>query len=126
MALLVLLATEPEFNYTAEDLALISKDSSHQFNKNKRLWYTCRKKKENPATKTSRGYDQTVASMDSFRGKQAHPDILQDEVSCTRVKTPSGTGGAQVCALPKSQCLPHYSRFRGKGTGKTDLVSTGK
>lgn len=46
MALLVLLATEPEFNYTAEDLALISKDSSHQFNKNKRLWYTCRKKKK--------------------------------------------------------------------------------
>ena len=42
MALLVLLATEPEnpipeFTYIAEDLALISKDSSHQFNKNKRL-----------------------------------------------------------------------------------------
>ena len=37
MALLVLLATEPEFAYTTEDLALISKDSSHQFNKNKRL-----------------------------------------------------------------------------------------
>ena len=44
MALLVLLATEPEFAYTAEDLALISKDSSHQFNKNKRLWYTSRKR----------------------------------------------------------------------------------
>jgi hypothetical protein len=35
-ALLVLLATEPEFVYTTEDLSLISKDS-HQFNKNKRL-----------------------------------------------------------------------------------------
>jgi hypothetical protein len=37
MALLVLLATEHEFAYTTEDLSLISKDSSHQFNKNKRL-----------------------------------------------------------------------------------------
>ena len=50
MALLVLLATElkkpiPEFTYTAEDLALISKDSSHQFNKNKRLWSTTGGKK---------------------------------------------------------------------------------
>ena len=40
MALLVLLATEPEepipeLAYTAEDLALIYKDSIHQFNKNK-------------------------------------------------------------------------------------------
>ena len=47
---LVFLATEPkkpvpEFTYTAEDLALIFKDSSHQFNKNKRLWYTSREKK---------------------------------------------------------------------------------
>ncbi|XP_021038059.1 snRNA-activating protein complex subunit 2-like [Mus caroli] len=50
MALLVLLATEPEkpipeFTYIAEDLALISKDPRHQFNKNKRLWYTSREKK---------------------------------------------------------------------------------
>ena len=45
MILLVLLATEPEFTYTAEDLALISKDSSHQFNKNKRLWNTSRERK---------------------------------------------------------------------------------
>jgi|UPI00001F5269 hypothetical protein len=37
MALLVLLTTEPEFAYTTEVLFLISKDSSHQFNKNKRL-----------------------------------------------------------------------------------------
>jgi hypothetical protein len=45
MALLVLLATEPEFTCTAKDLALISKDSSHQSNKNKRLWYTSKGKK---------------------------------------------------------------------------------
>jgi hypothetical protein len=50
MALLVLLTMEPEnpipyFTYTAEDLALISKDSSNQFNKNKRLWYTSGKRK---------------------------------------------------------------------------------
>jgi hypothetical protein len=44
MALLVFLAMEPEFAYTAEGLALISKDSSHQFNKNKRWWYTSRKR----------------------------------------------------------------------------------
>jgi hypothetical protein len=45
MTLLVLLATEPKFAYTAEDLTLISKDYSYQFNKNKRLWYTSRGKK---------------------------------------------------------------------------------
>jgi hypothetical protein len=45
MALLVLLATELKVAYTAEDLALISKDSNHQFNKNKRLWYTSEGKK---------------------------------------------------------------------------------
>ena len=77
MALLVLLAMEPEFAYTAENLALISKDSNHQFNKKTR---DCDipPGKENPATKTSRGYDQTDAPVDSLRGKQAHPDILQD------------------------------------------------
>jgi hypothetical protein len=60
MALLVLLATEPEFAYTAEDLGGHLQGG------------------ENPATKTSRGYDQTDAPVDSFRDKQAHPDILQD------------------------------------------------
>ena len=45
MALLVLLATELKVAYTAEDLPLISKDSSHQFNKKKELWYTSREKK---------------------------------------------------------------------------------
>ena len=53
MALLVLLTMEPEnpipyFTYTAEDLALISKDSSHQFDKNKRPWYTSWGKKIPP------------------------------------------------------------------------------
>jgi hypothetical protein len=68
---------EPEFAYTAENLALISKDSNHQFNKKTR---DCDipPGKESPATKTSRGYDQTYASMNSFRDKQAHPDILHD------------------------------------------------
>ena len=72
MILLVLLATEPEFTYTAEDLALISKDSSHQLR-------DCDTPpgKENPATKTSRSCDQTDASVDSLRGKQVHPDIFQ-------------------------------------------------
>jgi hypothetical protein len=45
MALLLLLAMELEFTYTAEDLALISKYFSHQFNKNKRVWYTSRRRK---------------------------------------------------------------------------------
>jgi hypothetical protein len=45
MALRVLLAMEPEFAYIAKDLAFISKDSSHQFNKNKRLWYTSMERK---------------------------------------------------------------------------------
>jgi hypothetical protein len=37
MTLLMLLTMEPEFAYTTEDLSLISKDYTHQFNKNKRL-----------------------------------------------------------------------------------------
>jgi hypothetical protein len=42
--MLVLLAMEPEFAYVAEDLALISKDSSPTV-KNKRLWYTSKERK---------------------------------------------------------------------------------
>ena len=75
MALLVLLATEPEFVYTTEDLSLISKDS-HQFNKNKGLWYTYRGKKILPQ-RQAEAVIKTDASVDSLRGKQAHPDIFQ-------------------------------------------------
>ena len=45
----------------------------HQFNKKMRLWHTSGGK-ENPATKKSRGYDQTDAPVDSSRGKEAPPD----------------------------------------------------
>ena len=63
MILLVLLATEPEFTYTAEDLALISKDSSHQFNKNKRLWYTSGEKKILPQRQAEAMINRCISGL---------------------------------------------------------------
>jgi hypothetical protein len=68
MALLVLLATEPEnpipeFTYIAENLALISKDPSHQFNKNKRLWYTSGEKKILPQRQAEAMINRCISGL---------------------------------------------------------------
>ena len=127
MALLVLLTMEPEnpipyFTYTAEDLALISKYFSHQFNKNKRLWYTSREKKILP--------QRQAEAMIKWMHQWAHLRVgkLIQTFSKTKYHVP---GLKHLVEQVVHKCVPCKKSIstalrciQGRGTWETDLAPT--
>lgn len=67
---------EIKFQYTTEDLAVISRDPENRFDQRKGVWVTPSSKK-NTTIRTGKDNDKTNVLMDPSRGKQINTNCLE-------------------------------------------------